>query len=98
VPSGSSRYHGGVLSKEQKERARVDPAAVFDDPKDVLAADDLSREEKIEYLRRWRYDAIELNVAADEGMGEESSAILDRVLAALDEIDPDGDHRPDRRS
>ena len=87
-----------MISPEQRARARVDPAAVFDAPEEIVAAADLSREEKLEYLRRWRYDAIELNVAADEGMGPGSSALLDRIVAALDALDPGGGHRPGRRS
>jgi hypothetical protein len=87
-----------LISREQREQARVDPAAVFGSPEEIVDSADLSREDKLEFLKRWRYDAIELNVAADEGMGEESSPLLDRIVAALDKIDPDGRHAPGRRS
>jgi hypothetical protein len=64
-------------------RALVDPTEVFDEPEDVLRRGDLTREEKILILRRWEYDARELEIAADEGMRGETPDRLDRVLNAL---------------
>jgi hypothetical protein len=65
------------------QRAIADPAAVFDDPEQVLGAQ-LTREQKLAILRRWEYDMRELSVAEDENMGGgESSAMLPRVRAAL---------------
>jgi hypothetical protein len=64
-------------------RALLDPAAVFDEPEEVLRREDLTREQKILILRRWEYDARELETASDEGMRGESPEILDRVLNAL---------------
>jgi len=89
-----------MISQAQLQRARLDPATVFDRPDDVVAAEGLPREEKLEILRRWRYDAIESHVAADEGMGEEKSALLDRILAAIARLDPGAPDaaRPGRRS
>ena len=64
-------------------RALLDPTAVFDEPEEVLRREDLRREQKILILRRWEYDARELEMASDEGMRGESPDILDRVLNAL---------------
>ena len=65
-------------------KAMLDPALVFRGPEDVLEQEELSREQKIEILRRWKFDALQLQVAEEENMGsEQPSDILDRVLQAL---------------
>ncbi len=65
-------------------KAMLNPAFVFLGPEDVLQCDELTREQKIEVLRRWKFDALQLQVAEEENMGsEEPSDILDRVLQAL---------------
>jgi outer membrane lipoprotein SlyB len=69
------------------ERALLDPTAVFRTPEDVLQRDDLSREQKAAVLRRWAYDARELEVAEDEGMRSGEPDLLDRVLQALGQLD-----------
>ena len=43
----------------------LDPTMVFKDPTDVIADENLSRDQKIEILRRWEYDARELEVAEE---------------------------------
>ncbi len=65
-------------------KAMLNPALVFRGPQDVLEADELTREQKIEILRCWKFDALQLQVADEENMGsEQPSDILDRVLRAL---------------
>jgi len=62
----------------------LNPALVFLGPEDVLQRDELTREQKIEVLSRWKFDALQLQVAEEENMGsEQPSDILDRVLQAL---------------
>ena len=68
------------------EKALLDPSSEFDTPGDVLKAGDISREQKIEILRRWEYDARELLVASEENMPGNNSDILDRVLEALNTL------------
>lgn len=68
------------------DKAIIDPAAAFNHPKDVVGASSLSRDEKIRILRRWEYDARELNVAEEENMPGDSSPLLDDVLEALREL------------
>ncbi len=78
-------------------KAMLDPTTVFRGPEDVLQRDELTREQKIEILRRWKYDALELQVAEEENMGsEQPSDILDRVLQALRALNagPDSEHSP----
>ncbi len=66
-------------------RARLDPTAVFRTPEAVVQHPGLTREEKIDILERWKYDACELEVAEEENMGggPTDSPVLDRVLQAL---------------
>lgn len=68
------------------EKALIDPAATFNHPRDVVGESALSRDEKIRILRRWEYDARELNVAEEENMPGDSTALLDDVLDALHEL------------
>ena len=68
-------------------KAMLDPALVFRGPEDLLERDELTREQKIEILRRWKFDALQLQVAEEENMGsEQPSDILDRVLQALNAL------------
>jgi hypothetical protein len=78
----------GKLSPEALEEAKLDPSAVFDRPRDVLAAD-LSDEEKLAILKRWEMDADALLRAGDEGMGEEASSaeLVQAVREAIDTLE-----------
>lgn len=50
------------------ERARLVPGAVFASPWDVVTCNELTRDQKIDVLLRWAYDAAEIAVAVEEGM------------------------------
>ena len=79
------------------DKALLDPTSVFKTPEDVLKARDLTREQKIEILRRWEYDARELQVADDESMtGGSNNNLLQRVLESLSALGyvPDPDKEP----
>ena len=65
------------------EKALLDPGLVFQTPEEVLADNELSREQKIKILRRWEYDVRELQVAEEEGMEGPQPVTLDVVLRAL---------------
>lgn len=69
--------------------AKLDPSSAFDRPADVVTEAGLSREQKIEILRQWEYDAREMDVAEEENMQGTSRVELSDVLEALDKIDPD---------
>jgi hypothetical protein len=71
------------------KKALIDPSALFKKPRDVVERSDLSREQKIEILRRWEYDMRELQVADEEGMNPAApqSITLDTVLNALHSLD-----------
>jgi hypothetical protein len=75
------------------EQALLDPSSVFRRPEDVLTHPALGRDQKIEILRRWTYDASEICVATEEGMPDGNGDLLRRILVALDTLaDVDVEH------
>lgn len=68
------------------EQALQDPASVFATPEEVAAHAGLTREQKIEILRLWEYDAAEAEVATEEGMPGGDDDLLRRILLALDAL------------
>lgn len=78
------------------EKALLNPAKEFAHPKDVLAETSFTLEQKVKVLRRWEYDALELEVAEEENMGGDSPSILSEVLDALHRLDAeiDTEHTP----
>jgi hypothetical protein len=85
------------MTTKPPDKPLRDPAAAFESPAAVVRAGHLSREQKIEILRRWEYDARELQVADDENMaseklvGENAGDLLQEVRAALRELDADSE-------
>ncbi len=47
------------------DKAMLDPTAAFRTPEEVLLREDMTREQKVEVLRRWAYDARNLEVAEE---------------------------------
>ena len=78
------------------KRALINPADVFRTPQEVLEVQDLSRQQKIEILRRWEYDVRELQVADEENMPGPPGVGLDDVLQALHTLGAgvDTEHSP----
>ncbi len=77
--------------------AMLDPTMVFEDPMDVVANDELTRDQKIEILRRWEYDARQLEIAEEEaGMALRRPEMFGRVLQALHTlgVERDIEHTP----
>lgn len=72
-----------VVQKIDLNRALFDPAAVFRRPAAVVEDESLPLEDKVEILHRWTYDAIEMAVAEEEGMGGGEIVSVDAILAAL---------------
>jgi len=66
------------------EAALRDPASAFAAPEEIAAHAGLTREQKIEILRLWEYDAAEAEVATEEGMPGGNGDLLQRILLALD--------------
>ena len=79
------------------KQAMLDPTSVFKDPTEVVSDENLSRDQKIEILRRWQYDAHQLEVAEEEaGMAVRRPDMFDRVLQALHTlgVELDTEHTP----
>jgi len=78
------------------EQALINPCGEFTRPEDVLHQKSLTREQKIRVLRRWEYDARELEVAEEENMGGGPPSMLDEVLNALHSLGSEADvaHSP----
>jgi hypothetical protein len=77
--------------------AMLDPTMVFQEPMDVVANVELTRDQKIEILRRWEYDARQLEVAEEEaGMLVLRPEMFDRVVQALHTlgVERDIEHTP----
>ena len=64
-------------------QARLDPGSVFPSPEDLLENSSLSREQKIDLLKRWKYDAQQVSNAMAEGMIGDNGDLLYRVCRAL---------------
>jgi hypothetical protein len=73
------------------EKALLDPGSVFKTPQELLANNELSREQKIEILRRWEYDVRQLQVAEEESMEGPQPVTLEAVLRALRVLDAPAD-------
>ncbi len=71
------------------EEAMQNPAKFYTEPAAVLADDRFSPQEKIEILKRWEFDARELEVAEEENMGGGKPDMLNEVLDALQQINSD---------
>ena len=85
------------LTEEKIQQALLDPATVFAHPSDVVAAETLSKACRVEILRRWEYDALEAQVAEEEGLRDyQPKSLLDDVIAALHQLGtgPDIQHSP----
>lgn len=65
------------------QQALLDPTSVFSQPADVLNDKALDREQKIRILKRWEYDARELQVAEEENMAGDAPSMLGEVHEAL---------------
>ena len=79
------------------KNAMLDPTMVFKDPEEVVVNAELTRDQKIEILRRWEYDAHQLEVAEEEaGMAVLRPEMLDLVLQALLTlgVERDTEHTP----
>lgn len=68
------------------ETAYLDPGSVFSGPEELLEHKQLTKEQKIEILQRWEYDASENCVALEEGMPDGESDLLRRILLTLQQL------------
>lgn len=82
------------------KQALANPAAVFSKPLEVVFNPALSRQQKIEVLRRWEHDARLLQVTNEGRLTDESEELLSEILDSLHELDywPDLDHAASNRA
>ena len=78
--------HDNGTRKIDLEKALLDPAGEFSSPDELLNKVGLTKEQKVEILRRWEYDAREESVAAEEGMGEAEAMLLQQIVRALQSL------------
>lgn len=72
-----------TFPKDRLEQALLDPTSVFKTPEEVAARTDLTLDQRADILRRWGYDALDLEVAEEENMGGGEPDMLDRIVKAL---------------
>lgn|GEM_PF-299158 len=77
-----------TLTKQELADAITSPVSVFDFPLEVIACPGLSRDQKIDILKRWELDARALQRATDENMSGGEAPLLDEVNSALMMLDP----------
>ncbi len=67
----------------------LDPADAFNSPEQVLDTEQLTREQKVQILRRWDDDTRQLLTAQSEGMTSRDGAsdVLKRIQQALEKLD-----------
>jgi hypothetical protein len=75
------------------KKALLNPSAEFKRPDEVVRSTELTRDQKIEVLKRWEYDLRELQVAEEESMTapHPEAVTLDVVRAALRALGAAGD-------
>jgi len=60
-----------------------DPSSVYRYPKDLLADETLSVEQKLRALEQWKVDALELLIAEEENMAGDGPSMFSRVNRAI---------------
>lgn len=85
-----------MTEEKRLKKALLDPPDVFESPEGILADEGFTRDQKIEILRRWEYDASEISVAEDEGMPARNGELLQQIMSALGELGAEinADRRP----
>ena len=74
------------LTRKDLERARRDPALLFEAPDEIVRRRDLPRDLKLELLERWEFQARQLQRASDENMAGGQPPRLGEVLEALRQL------------
>ena len=74
------------ISQNELDKITADPSACYRAPEDVVRDNRLSRKQKIMVLKLWAFDAREIEVAQEENMIGEASA-LHQILVILRELE-----------
>jgi hypothetical protein len=73
-----------MYTAKDYDKALLNPAAVFELPGDVLETESLTAEQKLEVLKRWEVDALNLSVATEENMSGGEPSRIEEVRSAID--------------
>jgi hypothetical protein len=76
------------------DKAKLNPAAVFKSPQEIVSIQELSREQKIEILQQWEQEARLMEVAEEESMPGPQPKLLQPIRDALHALNywPDTEH------
>ncbi len=69
------------------DELKLDPAAHFDKPSEIVEAANLTMSQKRELLKQWKIDAELLQEAAGEGMDGGEDGRLHEVTLALNALE-----------
>ena len=73
-----------MFTAKDYDKALLNPAAIFKQPKDILDTDSMTVPQKLEVLKRWETDALLLSVATEENMGGGEPSRIEDVRHAID--------------
>ena len=76
------------MTAYSKQDLMQDPSGLFDSPRDLLEAPDLSVKQKLEILEQWKDDVLQRMVAEEENMeGDPDNAErLQQITNAIEAI------------
>ena len=69
------------------EKALISPTSIFDRPAEVIACEHLSRDQKLQILKRWETDAQSLERATDENMSGGEQPPIDEISNAISKLE-----------
>lgn len=72
-----------MMQDKEFDAAMQDVAKVYGSPAELIATDDLTRQQKLKLLQQWDYDLGLLLVAAEENMAGPGSGVTSERLRAV---------------
>ena len=72
-----------MANRDDVESGKLDARHTYQHPEQVVSDEALTRDQKIEILREWYYDAIRLQESESENMGGGEGDMLQAVSKAL---------------
>lgn len=69
------------------EKAIKCPSCVYSEPQEVLDDSSINQDQKIQILKQWEQDALQIMHADEENMAGDDPSFLNRVKLALASLD-----------
>lgn len=69
------------------EEVILDPVNAFRSPDQILRSRNLTREQKMDLLCLWEFEARQLTKTKGENGGMNNSSVLSKILKAIDKLD-----------